>query len=44
MGEQKIVPKKLHNIVKNHLRDVVEFLKYVKMVIKDPGKWGLKIS
>lgn len=39
-----IDPKKLHNTIKNHRQDIEKFLKYVKIVLESPEKFGLKVE
>lgn len=37
-------PDQLYETVQNHLEDVERFLKYVKVVVKNPGKFRLSLG
>ncbi|MBI5298689.1 MAG: DUF86 domain-containing protein [Deltaproteobacteria bacterium] len=36
-----IKPERLHDIIANHRNDIEQFLKYVKVVLENPKKFGL---
>lgn len=39
-----IKPKKLHDILKNHLPDIELFLKHIKAVLESPDRLGLSLG
>lgn len=39
-----IKAEKLYNIIKNHSKDIEQFLTYIKEVVKNPAKFGLELK
>ena len=39
-----IEAQKLYNVIKNHTKDIEEFLSHVRKIVEKPESWGLSIS
>lgn len=40
----EVDPKRLYNIVKEHLGDLDKFCDYFEVVLRNSGKWGLRVE
>ena len=40
----EVEPKRLFDIIKKHLDDLEKFCDYFEEVLRNPGKWGLKVE
>lgn len=43
-GYAKITPKEISQILKHHVGDIEKFLKYIKKLLTNPGKYGFTLK